>query len=502
MLSLFYFFFWLIMRGASIIRPSALQRGYAMLWLFAITWILSVVAAVAEDRMQIGAFYFLAFFHTAVFLGLLISFLELFALPSKKDLASQLGNDDEAEEESSARDSPADTPAQDDEDEAEATETTPLRAGEQGYGANGETTFASTYRRSVSEARASEDPGKRTTSPYGREQAWSGRLPVWTWFVQFLLLAPIHVILLGNLGLVQTTSMAQTGTDGSSLFVPLLAIGIISMFLLLPLTPFIHRITHHLPLFLLLVCIGTLIYNLVAFPFSVNYRFKFKFQQVVDLDQGTNQVTLYGLEEYLRPVVGAIPTAAGQHIECTPDVVPNQKTCSYDATPLPPNLANGTKLDDLVSLKATLAEDGQSVNVVVDALNTRSCYIESSTPIYEFSVEGGSKHDYLHGEMPSDGLTSVQLWRRKWDGPWHVQLRLEREKSEQSHGQAAPEPEIEELRRSVAGLKLTAQCVWSDANEKHNVPAFHEVVQYMPSWAVVTKRFMGLVAVQKSVRLG
>lgn len=36
-MSLFYFIFWLIVRGASFVRPSALHRGFALGWLFVMT---------------------------------------------------------------------------------------------------------------------------------------------------------------------------------------------------------------------------------------------------------------------------------------------------------------------------------------------------------------------------------------------------------------------------------------------------------------------------------
>ncbi|EQL02346.1 hypothetical protein OCS_01941 [Ophiocordyceps sinensis CO18] len=106
----------------------------------AITWIAQVFAAVAEDRMHVGALYFAAFLHTAVFVSLLISLLEQFALPPKPDLARQLHDMDRdgnssvqrGENRSSAEES--DRHAQEDveeDDDAEApTETTPLRGGE------------------------------------------------------------------------------------------------------------------------------------------------------------------------------------------------------------------------------------------------------------------------------------------------------------------------------------------------------------------------------------
>lgn len=65
MLSLFYFVFWTIMAGANFARPSALHRGYSVIWLFTLAWVLEVVNTVFEDRFRIAAGYTFVFFHAA-----------------------------------------------------------------------------------------------------------------------------------------------------------------------------------------------------------------------------------------------------------------------------------------------------------------------------------------------------------------------------------------------------------------------------------------------------
>ncbi|KAJ6441330.1 cyanamide hydratase [Purpureocillium lavendulum] len=510
-MSLFYFAFWLIMRGSSFVRPSALHRGFVLIWLFVLTWVIQVFAAVAEDRMGIGALYFAAFLHTSVFSCLLISLLEQLALPGKQEFARQL---EDAEEDHAAQNAPqgpgeAANPEQQEEhdgdDGAEATETTPLRTGEQNYGSNTPTTFASTYRRSVAEPVALSGP---TYPPYESEQSWSGRLPTWTWFLQLLLLAPVHVIILGNLGLVETAAMAMTGPDGSSLLTPLMGIGILSILLLIPLSPFIHRVTHHIPLFLLLVFAGTLIYNLVAFPFSTNNRFKLRFQQTVDLDDGSNVVSLIGLEEFVRPVIASLPAASGQTIKCYHSAAENLMECKYDASSLPPNPADGKELDKLVSASVTRSADGLSAGLHIEALNTRLCYVDLSEPIFGFSVEGGGTRDERFGPLPRDGLKSLQLWRRTWDGTWNVTLQL----SSTGHSTEAPATGLAlesgsskakegELKARSSPFEVTVKCAWDDANRVTNIPALHELKQYMPNWATVTKRTMGLVLVKKTYQV-
>src|SRR5437016_5954298 len=98
-----------------------------------------------------------------------------------------------------------------------------------------------------------------------------------------------------------------------------MGMGLLSILLLAPLSPFLHRFTFHIPMFLFLIFVGTLIYNLVAFPFSANNRLKVYFIQDVDLDTGKNNVSLTGVHDYVRSIMETIPSAAGQDIQCLYD---------------------------------------------------------------------------------------------------------------------------------------------------------------------------------------
>lgn len=523
-ISLFYFAFWLIMRGSSFVRPSALHRGFVNIWLFAIGWGVQVFAAVLEDRMHVGAFYFMAIFQTAIFLSLLVSLLELFALPSKRTFANQLHDAHQArdfyghggENHPTAASAPA--PAEEEEDDdhedddennddpSSPTERTPLRAGEQGYGANDQPTFASTYRRSVAANEAPAAPVLKTYPPYEHEQSWSGWLPTWTWIVQFLFLAPVPLLIIGNLALVATSAINMTGSDGSSLLLPLVLPAVMSILLILPLSPFIHRVTHHIPVFLLAVFVASLIYNLVAFPFSTNHRYKFSFQQVVDLDNGTNIVRLTGIEEYVRDVIKTLPVAANQDIECHATPGRNLMDCSYDASSLPPNLVEGKALGDLINVTATVSSDGKTANILVDALETRLCNMELSRPAQSFTINGGRARDPRFGDYPASGLRLLQVWRREWEGPWNITVELAPEHhstattsldGQETHS-LDPVDSVDELKaRADEPFEVTVACAWSDVNKPSTVPAFVELKKYMPTWSVVTKRSAAMVAVQK-----
>ncbi|CAG9942204.1 unnamed protein product [Clonostachys rosea f. rosea IK726] len=523
-LSIFYFVFWLLLRGSSFVRPTALQRGFTLVWLFAIGWGVQVLAAVAEDRLKLGGFYFTVFLQTAIFVALFISLAELFVLPSKREFANQIHDahiardhappnhgeeDNRAASVSAEHQHDDEAGEQENEDEtADATETTPLRAGEQGYGSNNQTTFASTYRQSVS-LPSSEPSPKPRPQPYGHEQSWSGHLPNWTWFIQFIVLAPIPVLMIGNVGLLAMSALGNTGTDGGSLLVPILAIAAVSTVLLLPITPFIHRVTHHVPLFLLLVFMATLIYNLATFPFSVNNRFKFYFHQVVDLNDDTNTVSLSGLNPFIHNIVSSLPSTANQKLNCSPGGRgKNSHVCRYDASSLPLNLVSGVKVEDLLKVTVPESYDGSSVDVVVDAVDTRLCYLESSIPISGFTVEGaGPLQERFGGKIQDSGVKRIDLWRRDRSRPWKLNLKLKaKELSEEASEDEDPTADDRDelkLRAETNALAddslvVTIRCAYSDANEPTTIPALTELHRYMPPWAAVTKFSAGLVEIQKN----
>lgn len=509
-ISLFYFVLWLVLRGASIVRPSALQRGFVTVWLFSLGWVIQVFAAVAEDRWNISSLYAAAFLQSAAFASVLISLLELFSLPGKNSFAHQLHDAHQARDRSDHDGSTdAEVTHSDDHDEEEPTETTPLRAGEQDYGSGEQPTFANTYRQSVS-GPSTTPHIKPRAQPFEREQSWSGRLLSWTWIIQFLLLAPIPAILIGNLGLLAMSATHMTGTDGSSVLAPLLSIGIVSILILLPITPFIHRVTHHVPLFLLLVFVATFIYNLAAFPFSINNRFKFYFVENIDLDKDTNVVSLVGIEDFVRPVIASLPAASGQEIKCRTDKGYALASCSYDASTLPPHLVQKGRLEDLLNVTVPKKFSDSTASILIDALDTKTCTVQTSQPIFDLKVEGGSPRDPRYGSVPNDGFTSFQLWRRSWDQPWNVTISLASDDKSLSVDGAVLAAEdatdaLDELkpRNTVVkdALELKITCSYSDVNEPTTIPAFHELRRYMPPWSAVTKRRVGLVEVTRTYKI-
>ncbi|KAI1138564.1 hypothetical protein F5Y05DRAFT_43870 [Hypoxylon sp. FL0543] len=505
MISLFYFAFWTIMAGANFARPSALHRGYSILWLFTIAWGILVADTVFEDRFRIAAGYIFVFFHSAAFLAAFTTLCEFCALPTKTSFARQAHDDHEIRDHLNAVPHTDDliSPSREElnaDDEgseeagsrSEATETTPLVGN--GYGNDHRTTFATTYRRSISAlVNKATSPHSEKGQPYEYEQKWSANLPSWVWIIQFLILGPFLIILAGQNGLTLVSSISQTGVDGSSLLLPYLITAFFSIFLLLPTTPFIHRVTHHVPMVLLLVFIATLIYNLAAFPFSENSRFKVYFQQTVDLDTGSTQVHYAGLQEFVQLTIAELPSAAGKEIECTSNgsLRAGLATCSYDGSDVPPNAVkthpNGVPPEkgygSWLVFNVTRAEGETKARFEINAKDSRSCAITFKKPISSFTVHGNAPDDRF-GNIPEGGLTKIKLYRRDWTTPWKVDVQWE------------PEADAD----TSTGIDGRVLCSWDDANMPGTIPAYDEGLKYSPTWVALTKLTSGLCEGSKAFK--
>jgi len=489
-------------------RPSALSRGYAYMWMFVLSWAILVAVTVFEDQYEIASGYMLVFFEIAIFFAVFISLCELFVLPTKSQYAEAVHGQHEARDaaatealpDSDALISPLNDShpsAEPAETAPEPTETTPL------IGGNGATsphtpTITSHLRRSLgaSATEGATNALERQVStsyrrhfqrlsslltqsdqkPYGNEQGWSGRLPRWTWLVQFLLVGPIVLILAGQVGLFIVTATAQTGADGSSLVAPYLLVAVFTVLLLLPTTPTVHRFTWHVPTFLFLVFVGTLIYNLAAFPFSANNRYKAYFQQTVDLDTGANNVTFSGLEDVIRPIIAAIPSAAGQTIECeTRAYRSGVKFCMY--TGIPPAVVPETSYADWLSFNVTRHEGTNSATFSVAGRNTRACVIRFARAIKGFHVAGASS-DERFDAVPASGSDQIKLWHRKWDEGWEVDVEW---------------PMSDGRKIGEEGMEGRVVCLWSDENTQGVIPALDEARRYVPAWVGISKLNDGLV---------
>ena len=501
-ISAWVFATWFISRAIDFWRPSAFHRVYALVWMFVGGWLILVVTTVLEHRFRIGSGYVIVLYFAAVFLATMISFLELFGLPRKSQYADEIeSRTDEAlsnsrpgtasgrapiapsaeERDGSAAD--VDNP---DEDEEETTESTALlRDGRQATFAH----YTSPQREPQAPESSALEPAKKQRI-YGAEQEWSWALPSWTWFIQFLLLAPVVIIFVGQLGLLAVTGVHQTSADGNPTMTVYIGIAIFAILLLAPVGPFIHRYSYHIPVFLLMVFIGTLIYSLVAFPFSPNNRLKLFFLQTVDLDTGINEVTLTGINSrYLDDAIRNIPSAAGQTPRCSASLRRKDLLeCGWEG--LSPRVVRNTAPGvppsfgyvDWLYFNITRAAHKPEAHFHLWGRDSRACKITFNKPLSDFYIED-SADDKRFSRATEAGIQEIRLWSRTWEKPWSGTFRWEAGRDEPDRG---------------SGLDGRVICLWSDANESGTIPALDEVRHYVPDWVAISKTSDGLVEGSKA----
>jgi hypothetical protein len=481
MLSAWFTVAWFFSRGTDAMRPSALHRMFALIWLFVGSFVLLTFVTVLAQNFQLAGGYWALFYFAAVFAALLLSYIELFLAPKKSAFARTF---EATEEESPSSSRPItasginarseDRPVAED----DATETTSLLRGDR-------RSFAryGSRRGSASEGTAGHDEeGRRVDvgEPYPGEQEWSGKLPSWIWVLQLWLVAPIVVVLVGQIALLLTSALYQTPSDGNSSLFIYLSFAALSVLLVAPAGPFLHRFTYHVPTFLFLVCVATVIYNLMAFPFSREHRLKVYFVQQVDLDTGANTVSLTGLDGYVQEIVGQLPSAQGQEVNCSsPEIATRKelKKCGWQGLPakvvpaLQPYSGNGTHVNKWVEFTVTKDNGTNSATMRVVGQNTRACRILFDEAVHEVRVDGAVSDVRFEG-TGKEGAREVRLWHREWSQAWTVRMAWSGGASWKPSGRVV--------------------CLWSDANGG-GIPAFDEVQHYVPVWAIASKISDGLV---------
>lgn len=475
-------------------RPTALQRMYALIWLYALSWIALVFATVGENNLHLGSGYFIVLYNASVFVALLISYLELAALPTKSKYAEHvLGvqNDSVSIRSASIRPAsvssrqllaPSEDGRHDGTEHGEATETTSLLRGRTGASNKPFSTFSRHRRPDRDEVpEDTEDPF--LNKAYLSEQAWSSSLPQWTWIIQFLILVPINVIIVGQITLLLTSALTQTAADGNGVLVVYFFLAAGSILILLPLTPFLHRFTFHLPFILFLVFGACLAYNLTAFPFSRDARLKYYFIQQVNLDTGANNVTIRGLDGYVQDVIAELPSSAGKPIHCSkydPVSSSNLKICSFSG--LPPVLVprNYSGMPNITMHKPAhtnwltyqVKRNENSALFTLRGLNTKICQMTFDQRISKIEIEGSGSDPRMQ-PIADGGSSQVWLFSRTWDKTFRVNVTWADAPAKGQTGRVA--------------------CSWSDANSAGIIPAYDEVKKFEPVWSIATKASHGLV---------
>ena len=497
MLSAWVFVAWVLTCSTDWLRPTALHRAYALLWMFASGWVVLVIVTVFEQKIKIVGDYFMIFYFAAIAIATSISFFELFGLQPKSQYADTFATHEFGAPTNSRPRSAASSRLMDPDPEQEAQDNGPEMPAESAEEQDVDETTSllgkgrqSTFARQRSPNRSQEESASVSAKKkrvFGYEQDWSWSLPTWTWLLQFLILAPIPVILIGQVGLLFMSGIHQTLADGNDALPVYLGAAVFTILILAPLGPFLHRYTYHIPAFLFLILAGTLIYNLVAFPFSSNNRLKIFFQQTVDLDTGINSVSLTGPRDpYLRETIASLPSAAGQQSSCTPSTIKDGLTeCAWHGLPPAvvksphPNIPRLNAYADSLTYNLLRTPTSTEARIRLWGRNTRACKIQFDRPIADFHVEDAGQ-DKRFDRVAEGGSKEIRLWSRTWEKEWNVRIRWEVEEG------------------AGRGMDGRVVCLWSDDNETGLIPALDEVRHFAPDWVAISKLADGLVEGSKA----
>jgi hypothetical protein len=277
----------------------------------------------------------------------------------------------------------------------------------------------------------------------------------------------------------------------------------ISILIILPLAPFSLKLHRYLTILILLSFVASTIFNWLAFPFSQEAPLKVFFQQKLELDVGMNTyaghsshgkviravTALTGVPEYIDTIVTHLPSSWGMETSCgIPQLSSGLVTCTWEGGLLP--APGSTVNEDIQVPPANRSADWLVVNAMrtsptsaqisVKGTNTRSCrlYFDSSS-ITSYRVQGSSEGLQGGHEIPEDGVPGILLWSRTWDREFVVDVEWSSEGTQEGRISC----EWNEYQSATAGI----------GGSGGNIPAFEEVLAFLPEWVVVSKADDGLV---------
>jgi hypothetical protein len=273
------------------------------------------------------------------------------------------------------------------------------------------------------------------------------------------------------------------------------ATALLSIFVILPVAPYSVKLYRGLTFAACIIFILTTLFAWATFPFSQETQLKVYFQQSVEIDGdiAVKAVTsIFGVQKYLKPrVISALPSTWSKEVQCGSRSVGvfGHKTrrgvwaCSWDSSALLPSAG---RTQYLVARPAnwfrekTARLNATTARISVQGTNTRNCRLYFDEPILGFEVIGSGGAALQPGyDVISKGLQEVYLWSRAWDREFVVDVSGEEGKT--INGSIACE--WTEYESGVAGGKSTGG----------KIPAYEEVLAFLPRWAVASKFDDGLV---------
>ncbi|THH09454.1 hypothetical protein EW145_g2012 [Phellinidium pouzarii] len=439
-LSLAFLSFYTISELFSLFLPIPQQRSMAFLECYIFWWILLIVDTAYIGRDKIGGLYFITFFHAGALAALLVGLLEHLELPSA------LGGRSGVAPATVANDHEGD---ESDPERSGSSERTPLLA---------------QHGRTIRKSEINGDNEKGL------------------WVIQFLLAVPFPVILITQISIMLLNALSQALADGNSATTVYLAASVASVLSFIPLLPFIHKLHRVLPLVLVLVLAASVLYSALAFPFSVDAPLKVFFQQTIDLDSGANTVRLTGAHPWLDTrIVPELPSSWDSNTTCEAhdSLRGGLPTCTWSG--LPPHVATSNSSSKWLEVNATQTAPGMGL-LSIAGIGTRNCRVYFSRPASTISVRGGSGLAHEGFPVP-DNVEELRLWSRTWERTFEVSLAWN-----------ASDADGEE--NGIAGR---IACEWAESG---GLPAFEEVLAFLPRWARVTKRTDGLLEGYKTFSIG
>ncbi|KZO98499.1 hypothetical protein CALVIDRAFT_548928 [Calocera viscosa TUFC12733] len=412
-------------------RPVHQQKLIVMLEVYFLWWVLLVVAtAFTGPPLNLVSVYWVTFFNAGALFALILALMEsmIVEYTGKRQLVP-------------AETLPTETDNGDAPEDGEMpTERTPL----------------------VAPAR-----------PINEEDAGEEQIPAF-WFLQYAITLVFPVIWAVQTALLLMTALSQTLIDGSSPMIVYMSLGVVCLLIVLPLAPFMHKLQSSIALFLLLILVLTGTYSLFALPFTATFPLKIYFQQSLDLDTGSNRVTLVALPGMIAPFVApSIPDAWRKEVQCELLTSrPGLESCTWDSG-LVPNVAPGSPSE---WMEVTVLRTGATAaRLVVKGENTRMCKLEFDSPISGVAVTGAAVTlPSADRPMPEEGVSTLALWSRTWAKEFTVDVSWE------------------------GGGEMSGRvaCGWADMSAG-NIPALDEVNEFIPRWVLSNKLSESLVEVSK-----
>ena len=304
------------------------------------------------------------------------------------------------------------------------------------------------------------------------------------------------------------------------------ALAILSTLIVLPIAPFAHKMHGRLNFLIIVIFAATTLYCLWVHPFTQVAPMKVRFVQQVHLgthttlpltEQSSNSrlthlpglhlgdevasatTSILGLPGHVQKVVSELPSSQGKDVKCEKlSIGLTNCTWPVDGEWIPSpggNTSTGWVTGDIKRVDGKTSQ----ATIHVRGTNTRGCRIYFDQPVYDYNVRSldgdrwdGTQQDGY--EIPPEGITTLFLWSRTWDRNFKVEVTFGPEGLD-------PEPplsgrvacEYSEYASGMAGA--------GGVGRGGRIPAYEEVLRFLPMWAVVTKAADGLVEVSRSFSL-